>query len=81
METARVRVEDLREPIEQVALATGYRDPGCIRGAFIRALGQPPQALDRECTRDWDQYRVRSTLANLRHSNSEPRLIAPEAIT
>jgi transcriptional regulator GlxA family with amidase domain len=52
MEAARVRVEDLREPIEQVALATGFCDPERIRRAFIRALGQPPQALRRKCTRD-----------------------------
>jgi len=52
MEVARVRVEDLREPIEQVALATGFRDPERIRRAFIRALGQPPQALHREFTGD-----------------------------
>jgi transcriptional regulator GlxA family with amidase domain len=52
LEAARVRVEDSREPIEQIALTTGFRDPERMRRAFIRALGQRPQALRRECTRD-----------------------------
>ncbi|MBF5067812.1 helix-turn-helix domain-containing protein, partial [Salmonella enterica subsp. enterica serovar Istanbul] len=35
------------QPIERVAEATGFRDPERMRRAFIRAFGQPPQALRR----------------------------------
>ena len=37
----------VREAIERVAETTGFRDPERMRRAFIRAFGQPPQALRR----------------------------------
>ena len=47
LEVARERVQSSREAIELVAEATGFRDPERMRRAFIRAYGQPPQALRR----------------------------------
>jgi transcriptional regulator GlxA family with amidase domain len=40
-------VESGSEPIELVAARTGFHDPERMRRAFIRAFGQPPQALRR----------------------------------
>ena len=47
IEVARQRVQSSSEAIEQVAQATGFRDPERMRRAFIRAFGQPPQSLRR----------------------------------
>ncbi|MEW6644128.1 MAG: GlxA family transcriptional regulator [Pseudomonadota bacterium] len=47
VEAAKARVEAVGEPIEEVARTTGFRDPERMRRAFIRAFGQPPQALRR----------------------------------
>ena len=47
LEVARERVQSSREAIELVAETTGFRDPERMRRAFIRAFGQPPQALRR----------------------------------
>lgn len=47
LEAARARVETTREPIDQVAAAAGFGDPERMRRAFLRAFGQPPQALRR----------------------------------
>jgi transcriptional regulator GlxA family with amidase domain len=47
LEAARERVQSSREAIELVAETTGFRDPERMRRAFIRAFGQPPQALRR----------------------------------
>jgi transcriptional regulator GlxA family with amidase domain len=47
IEEARQRVQASSEPIERVAETTGFRDPERMRRAFIRAFGQPPQALRR----------------------------------
>jgi transcriptional regulator GlxA family with amidase domain len=47
LEAARAHVEDGSEPIDRVASATGFGDPERMRRAFIRAFGQPPQALRR----------------------------------
>jgi len=47
LEVARSRVQDSGEAIEQVADATGFGDPERMRRAFLRAFGQPPQALRR----------------------------------
>jgi transcriptional regulator GlxA family with amidase domain len=47
IEVARQRVQSSGEAIEQVAQGTGFRDPERMRRAFIRAFGQPPQALRR----------------------------------
>ncbi|TAL52875.1 DJ-1/PfpI family protein [Pandoraea sp.] len=46
-EAARPRVEDGREPLEMIACASGFGDPERMRRGFIRAFGQPPQALRR----------------------------------
>jgi transcriptional regulator GlxA family with amidase domain len=47
LEAARARVEGRSETVESIAAATGFRDPERMRRAFIRAFGQPPQALRR----------------------------------
>jgi transcriptional regulator GlxA family with amidase domain len=47
LEASRERVESGTEPIEQVAAHTGFGDPERMRRAFLRAFGQPPQALRR----------------------------------
>jgi transcriptional regulator GlxA family with amidase domain len=47
LDAARSRIESSREPIDQVARATGFGDPERMRRAFLRAFGQPPQALRR----------------------------------
>ena len=47
LEAARLRVETTREPIDRVAEAVGFGDPERMRRAFLRAFGQPPQALRR----------------------------------
>jgi transcriptional regulator GlxA family with amidase domain len=47
LEAARERVEASAEPIEIVAAETGFCDPERMRRSFIRAFGQPPQALRR----------------------------------
>ena len=47
LEAARLRVESTHEPIDRVAEAAGFGDPERMRRAFLRAFGQPPQALRR----------------------------------
>ena len=47
VEVARERVQFSGEPIERVAVSTGFRDPERMRRAFIRAFGQPPRSLRR----------------------------------
>jgi transcriptional regulator GlxA family with amidase domain len=47
LEAARERVEDSAEPIEGIATYAGFRDPERMRRAFLRAFGQPPQAMRR----------------------------------
>lgn len=47
LEAARLRVEATHEPIDRVAEAAGFHDPERMRRAFVRAFGQPPQALRR----------------------------------
>ncbi len=47
LEAAREEVESSAEPIEHIAAATGFGDPERMRRAFLRAFGQPPQALRR----------------------------------
>jgi transcriptional regulator GlxA family with amidase domain len=47
LEAARATVEAGSEPIDQIAAMTGFGDPERMRRAFIRAFGQPPQALRR----------------------------------
>jgi transcriptional regulator GlxA family with amidase domain len=47
LEAARQRVEGDAESIEGIASDTGFGDPERMRRAFLRAFGQPPQALRR----------------------------------
>lgn len=51
LETARERVEDSADAIDQIAQNVGFGDPERMRRAFIRAFGQPPQALRRSARR------------------------------
>ena len=47
LEAARTAVETGHVPIDRVAHAAGFGDPERMRRAFLRAFGQPPQALRR----------------------------------
>jgi transcriptional regulator GlxA family with amidase domain len=47
IEAARARIESGIDPIESVAARSGFGDPERMRRAFLRAFGQPPQALRR----------------------------------
>jgi transcriptional regulator GlxA family with amidase domain len=47
LEVARERVEGSAEPIDVLARSSGFGDPERMRRAFVRAFGQPPQALRR----------------------------------
>jgi transcriptional regulator GlxA family with amidase domain len=47
LEAARLMMEQSRHPVEIVAAETGFADPERMRRAFIRAFGQPPQAIRR----------------------------------
>jgi transcriptional regulator GlxA family with amidase domain len=47
VETARARVEAGSESIDMIAVKVGFGDPERMRRAFLRAFGQPPQALRR----------------------------------
>ncbi|MDZ4761110.1 MAG: GlxA family transcriptional regulator [Alphaproteobacteria bacterium] len=47
LEAARKRVEHGADPIDAIALASGFCDPNRMRKAFLRAFGQPPQAMRR----------------------------------
>ena len=47
IEAARARIEGGMDPIESVAAHSGFGDPERMRRAFLRAFGQPPQALRR----------------------------------
>jgi transcriptional regulator GlxA family with amidase domain len=47
LETARTAVEENRAPLERIAEAADFGDPGRMRRAFLRSFGQPPQALRR----------------------------------
>jgi len=47
LEAARTAVETSHAPIDRVAEAAGFGDSERMRRAFLRAFGQPPQALRR----------------------------------
>jgi len=47
VEAARLMMEQGRHPIEIVARETGFADRERMRRAFLRAFGQPPQAIRR----------------------------------
>lgn len=47
VEAARLMMEQSRHPIEVIARQTGFADRDRMRRAFLRAFGQPPQAIRR----------------------------------
>lgn len=47
LEAARLMMEQGRHPIDIVARETGFADRERMRRAFLRAFGQPPQAIRR----------------------------------
>jgi transcriptional regulator GlxA family with amidase domain len=47
VEAARAMMEEGQLPIDVVARETGFADRNRMRRAFLRAFGQPPQALRR----------------------------------
>ena len=47
VEAARERIEAGPEPIDRIAELVGFGDAERMRRAFLRAFGQPPQALRR----------------------------------
>jgi len=47
VEAARERIEAGPDPIDRVAAMVGFGDAERMRRAFLRAFGQPPQALRR----------------------------------
>jgi transcriptional regulator GlxA family with amidase domain len=47
LEAARIEIERSRHSIDQISLQTGFGDPDRMRRAFLRAFGQPPQAIRR----------------------------------
>jgi transcriptional regulator GlxA family with amidase domain len=47
VEAARLIMETSRHPIEVIARQTGFGDRERMRQAFLRAFGQPPQAIQR----------------------------------
>lgn len=47
LEAARLMMEQSRHPIDVVATETGFADRERMRRAFLRAFGQPPQAIRR----------------------------------
>jgi transcriptional regulator GlxA family with amidase domain len=47
VEAARAMIEGSRHSIGDVARETGFSDPERMRRAFLRAFGQPPQAIKR----------------------------------
>lgn len=52
VEAARLMMEQTRHPIEVVAQQTGFADRDRMRRAFLRAFGQPPQAIRRNARSD-----------------------------
>jgi transcriptional regulator GlxA family with amidase domain len=48
LDVARAMLEDSRHPIEVIARQTGFANRERIRRAFVRAFGQPPQAMRRQ---------------------------------
>jgi transcriptional regulator GlxA family with amidase domain len=46
-EVARTRVQAGHEPIETIALSSGFGDTERMRRAFMRTFGHPPQTLRR----------------------------------
>jgi transcriptional regulator GlxA family with amidase domain len=51
VEAARLMIETTRHPIDVVARETGFGDRERMRQSFLRAFGQPPQAIKRASAR------------------------------
>jgi transcriptional regulator GlxA family with amidase domain len=51
LDASRAQIEGGSEPVERVAARTGFGDPERMRHAYLRAFGQPPQALRRAAKR------------------------------
>jgi transcriptional regulator GlxA family with amidase domain len=47
LEAARLMMEQSQHPIDIIARQTGFADRDRMRRAFLRAFGQPPQAIRR----------------------------------
>lgn len=47
LEVARSLMEDTDQTLDAVAQQTGFGDRDRMRHAFLRAFGQPPQAVRR----------------------------------
>jgi transcriptional regulator GlxA family with amidase domain len=47
IEAARLMLEDGRHSVEDVVRETGFSNRERLRRAFLRTLGQPPQAVRR----------------------------------
>jgi transcriptional regulator GlxA family with amidase domain len=47
VEAVRLMMEQSRHPIDIIARQTGFADRDRMRRAFLRAFGQPPQAIRR----------------------------------
>ncbi|MEF0940924.1 GlxA family transcriptional regulator [Rhizobium sp. BR 362] len=52
VEAARLMMEEGRHSIDVVAQETGFADRERMRRAFLRAFGQPPQAIRRNAQRE-----------------------------
>ncbi|MBX4891645.1 GlxA family transcriptional regulator [Rhizobium bangladeshense] len=53
LEAARLMMEQSRHPIDVVADETGFADRERMRRAFLRAFGQPPQAIRRNAQQQY----------------------------
>lgn len=53
LEAARLMMEQSRHPIDVVADETGFADRERMRRAFLRAFGQPPQAVRRNAQQQY----------------------------
>ncbi|MFN5488306.1 MAG: helix-turn-helix domain-containing protein, partial [Bradyrhizobium sp.] len=47
VEAARELIGDGRHSMDEIAIETGFADRERMRRAFLRVLGQPPQAIRR----------------------------------
>ena len=47
VEAARIEIEARHRSLDEIARMTGFTDTDRMRSAFVRAYGQPPQALRR----------------------------------
>jgi transcriptional regulator GlxA family with amidase domain len=60
VEAARILMEQTRHSIDVIARQTGFADRGRMRRAFLRVLGQPPQAVRRSVRQETEQLRAQS---------------------